>query len=574
MSAAAVPPAPPSRLDALARRLRLDALARRLGLDRFELGALAVLAGTSLAVLVPLLLKGRPLSGADGVLASDQLQYFTWIREASEHVLIGNRYDLVPGDRAFLHPGFLASGLLHRVTGISIPLSYLLWKPVAVGLTFAGALLYVRRLLPAGGRRRVALVLALFAVMPASAIVAWTGWGGNPRQYAFDFISGEMWSGQYLWGYLMTAIAVFLMPLVLLGVESWRERGRPGTAPDTGAAPPAARRRARTLWLAALGALAVCWLQPWQGATLALVVVAVEGLRWARTRERPPAALALVPIAAALPAAYYLVLSLADPAWELAAESNAAGAQPTWTWPWWAVALTVLPLALPAALAYRLPAPSWQEQAVRIWPLAALLVYLQPAGTFPYHSFQGLALPLGVLAVQGVASVWPRPRLALVAGALALMTVPGLAHKLEVAASSVRAAGDPYFIFPDERRALDALERDPRPGGVLAPVYAGHMLPYTTGREVYAGALSWTPDWERRERETKSLFEGSLSGEAARSFVVSTRARFVFVDCRPGLRDLAAELRPLLEAVGRHGCATVYVLRERPGMAAPGPPDA
>jgi hypothetical protein len=25
-----------------------------------------------------------------------------------------------------------------------------------------------------------------------------------------------MWSGQYLWGYLMTAIAVFLMPLVLL----------------------------------------------------------------------------------------------------------------------------------------------------------------------------------------------------------------------------------------------------------------------------------------------------------------------------------------------------------------------
>ena len=28
-----------------------------------------------------------------------------------------------------------------------------------------------------------------------------------------------MWSGQYLWGYLMTAIAVALMPLVLLAHE-------------------------------------------------------------------------------------------------------------------------------------------------------------------------------------------------------------------------------------------------------------------------------------------------------------------------------------------------------------------
>ena len=70
-----------------------------------------------------------------------------------------------------------------------------------------------------------------------------------------------MWSGQYLWGYLMTAIAVFLMPLVLLGVERWRRERRP-----------------RTLGLSALGALLVCWLQPWQGATLALIVVGVEAL--------------------------------------------------------------------------------------------------------------------------------------------------------------------------------------------------------------------------------------------------------------------------------------------------------
>ena len=31
---------------------------------------------------------------------------------------------------------------------------------------------------------------------------------------------------------------------------------------------------------------------------------------------------------------------------------------------------------------------------MRVWPFAALAVYLAPVGTFPYHAFQGLAIPL------------------------------------------------------------------------------------------------------------------------------------------------------------------------------------
>jgi len=534
----------------------VDSVARRLGLDRFELGCLIVLAGTSLAVLLPLLTRGRPLSGSDGLFPADQLQYMAWIREASEHWLIGNRFDLARGDRPFLHPGFLLTGLAHKVLGISIPLALLLWKPLAIGVTFAGTLAYVRRLVPAGALRRVALVLALFAVMPASALVAWAGWGGRPRQYTFDFISGEMWTGQYLWGYLFTAIAVFTVPLVLLAVERWREKG--GT---------------RLLVLAALGALLVMWLQPWQGATLALIVVAVEGILWLRDRERPRSRLAVVLVAAALPAIYYLALGIFDSSWELAGESNAAGAQPEWSWPWWAIVLTLLPLAAPALLAYRLPAPSWQDVAVRVWPFAAAVVYLQPGGTFPYHSLQGLALPLSILAVVGVASLRWRPSPALVVAAIALMTLPGFAHKVEVAADNVHVGADPYFIFPGEHRALDALESDPRPGGVLAPLYSGFYIPYTTGREVYVGALSWSPDFQERRKNADALFEGRLRGEPAREFVRATRARFLFADCRK-LRDLSGELRGMLEEVRRFGCATVYVLRERPGMtAAAGRPD-
>ena len=526
--------------DAVAKPAAEPAPARGHRLDRFELAALAALAGLSLLVLAALLTKGRALTGADGLLASDQLQYFTWIRQASEHWLVGNEYDLAPDDRVFLHPGFLLSGLVHAVSGMSVPLSYLLWKPVAVALLFWGVLRYVRRLLPAGGPRYAALVLGLFAVMPASALVAWTGLGGRPRQYTFDFVAGELSSAQYLWGYLMTAIAVALMPLVLLAVENWRTTRRP-----------------HTLVLASLGALLVTWLQPWQGGTLVLVVLGAEAL----SRRRSSPWILAVPAAACVPAAYYAALERTDAAWELAGKVNAAGTQITWSWPWWTVALTLAPLALPAALAYRRPPRSWQELALRAWPLAALVVYLAPVGTFPYHAFQGMTIPLAVLAVQGVLSVWPRPRTAIVVACLALMVVPGTAHRFEVAVNSIRAAGDPYFVFDGEQQALDALESHPRQGGVLAPAYAGHMIPYRTGREVYVGALSWTPGWERRVIETRALFEGSMGPEEAQALARRSGARFAFVDCRPGQRDLRPLLAPLIKRARPFGCATLYELR-------------
>ena len=116
-----------------------------------------------------------------------------------------------------------------------------------------------------------------------------------------------------------------------------------------------------------------------------------------------------------------------------------------------------------------------------------------------------------------------------------------------------------------ERQQLVTLVADPRPGGVLAPAYDGHMLPYKTGREVYVGALSWTPDWDLRVRLTQRLFEEGMSASQARRFVRATGARFMFTDCRPGLLDLEAELRPLIEEVRRFDCATLYVLRRHPG---------
>ena len=119
--------------------------------------------------------KGGVVTGADGYLVVDPLQYLNWPRQAGEHGLVRNLYDIAPSPRAFLHPGVLLAGLAHRA-GVGLVASYMLFKPVAIAALFAGALLYTRRFFSRRDDRRLALVLALFACSPIAALVGWGTW--------------------------------------------------------------------------------------------------------------------------------------------------------------------------------------------------------------------------------------------------------------------------------------------------------------------------------------------------------------------------------------------------------------
>ena len=516
------------------------------------------LAVSSMAVLGPLLFKGRQLTGADGLFPPDQLQYLTWIRQASLHWLIGNEFDFRTDNRVFLHPGFLLSGLVHRWTGASLQVSYLaVWKPIAVLIAFFGCRQYIRRLVPGVWAARAALFSALFVVMPWSALFKQLG-SAPQRMYTFDFISGEIWTGQMLLGYMMTAVAVYTMPFVLLGVERFRDTA-------TGS------RGYLLLVGSAIGALFVMWLQPWQGAELLLIIAGVEVWRAYRHKVAIDYRLLLVLVAGALPAIYYAWLGATDPSWKLASVANQGGAQPLWSWPISAVALTFAPLAIPAAFALRGPVVGWQSTAVRIWPAAVLVVYLQPFGTFPYHSVQGLMLPLSVLAAQGLTTRWPAslPKLRwwAVVPILVVLTVPGTIHKLNLVRNNIHGVAYPYYVFGGEDEALKFLERSATPGGVLTDTYGGLMVPALAGRESYIGPFSWTPSWDVRANITGTFFAGKLSPRAAQRFVLGTGARFVFQECKGRVQaplSLKADLGRLVESTHNFGCARVYVLKPYP----------
>jgi len=499
---------------------------------RWPLVALALLAGLALAPLAGLLLRvwtqGGRISGGDGLLVLDQMQYLNWLRQAGEHGLIVNLYDLAPGPRTFLHPGLLVSGALHEL-GLGAIAAYLVWKPVAVLALWWGALAWARRFLPGERSRAATVLLATLFASPLAALVGWSGLGGQTLKFQFDFLSGELSAGNYLWGYLFTALAVGLMPLALLAYE----RGRLPLAASTG--------------------LLVAWLQPWQGATLLLVVGGAEAVRWAATRGRPALGRPVVlGIATAAPLVYYLVLSRTDPAWTLAGEANDFG-----TWPLWVSAVGLGLFALPALTA---PCPrldDFGEVALRLWPLAALAVYVLPFGTFPAHALQGIALPLVTLAFLGIGRRLPAASLAAV---LVLLIVPGTLYRADQLRGAVQAGRQPFFLRDSESAALAFLERAPGGGGVLAPIYSGLLIPAYTERETWVGAGSWTPDFDARTQAAEALFAGRLGRAAAEKVVRGSGARFVYADCQ-GRADLSQALAGVLGPPRRFGCATVWEVR-------------
>jgi hypothetical protein len=548
---------------ARARPGRFGRLTRGLALDRFDVAVLALFAFLGCWFWILLLARGGDVVGAEGFVISDQMQYFSWVREASEHVLIANGFDMRPDAHAFLHPGVLLSGGLAAL-GVSVPLAYLVWKPIGLVVFFWGARRYVHRLVAGTWERRAALVLAIFFIPPAVGIWAlienagpaqglYDAFGGGETSGTLDFIAQQLWPPGQLWGYLLNAVALGTMPLAFLWAEQAIAEVQGGGE----------RWRARAL--TAAGVLVVAWFHPWQGATT-IGILGLAALWHVRAREATllDVVRALwAPVAvAALLLLYFSILTHVDSAWQIYEEGN----DDLPRWPAWTIAVSLGPIVLPGLLAYRGPVEGFQERVVRLWPIVALLVYLSPLGFFPFHAFTGLAIPLAVLAVRGAAPYVRRirePRLAALTAlaAIALLTLPGTVDRMRKARTAV-LTNSAYRLDPGERDAMKALERDPRPGGVLAAVDLGQLVPFMTGRETWLGTMSWTPNFDARRHRVDDFFASRSTPAQMRLLLGESGARFLLAGCSES-RDFERSVRGLLGPPRRYGCARLYPIVRR-----------
>ena len=538
--------------------------------DRLELGLLATFAVVSVWVLgldlVQVLVHGRVWTGTDGIYITDQMQYLGWIESASHHVLVSNMFVLRHTPADYFQPAIAISGQLVAI-GVPSSIALLVWKPIGVLWLFGAVRLFARRALPDAGRAAWLVVIALTLF-----------YGSFSDVYGQLGVVGDLFPGFLSWGYPFALLGIAAAVSALLRYDRARRQGRLAWTPGL------------------LGAFAGL-IHPWQGEVLVLTIILGElvfgglwGRRpaaarpwWRTAAASPTLRLAVVTVAlSAAPLLYYGALDRFDLSWELGRQASKHA------FPAVAIGLALAPLAFVALLGYRGATRGALHAAVRAWPLAVLVVYVQSgsaAGATPLHAFDGITLPLSVLAVDGVRRL-RRPALPAlrlpsalqagagrwaIAGVVLAVTVPTTVYEMDNARASVRpSAGNPNFITADERAALQFLRDDPTPGGVLTRFYLGATVPGRTGRHTYTGDCIWSePDCKGRSDNSRALLLGELTPAQAAALVGGSGARFVLSDCQDD-SDLTQDLLPILIGVHRFGCATVYEVDGAAGAGAGG----
>ena len=209
-------------------------------------------------------------------------------------------------------------------------------------------------------------------------------------------------------------------------------------------------------------------------------------------REHVRLTLATV-VATGVPLLYFAVLDKADLNWNLAQAASKHAS------PYWSILIAILPLLLPALVAYRTRPATFLAAATRSWPVAAFGIYLLSGtslGGAPLHAFQGITIPLAVLAVEGLQLLgWRRLRHPMLIGAVAvgLFTIPATVEELNIAHElAAPTPENANFIRPDESAALNYLASAKDPGGVLTRSYLGSVVPGRTGRHTYIGDCEWS----------------------------------------------------------------------------------
>ncbi len=471
---------------------------------------------------------GGVWTGTDGVYIVDQMQYLAWIKDASKHLLASNLYVLRSTPADYFQPAVVISGGLTAL-GMAPWLALLLWKPVAVVAFFFAVRAFIARSLTGVWPRRAALVLALF-------------FGSYTLVYGDVSVLGDLFPGFLTWGYVFGVLALAAMVLALVVYSD-------------------ARSTNRRPWLPGLfGGLATL-LHPWNGELLIALVLGSEavllaGRRYGRGQVKPTV---WTMVGTGGPLLYYAILGKTDISWKLAQVASKHA------FSFWAITIAIAPLLLPALIAYRRRPETFLDAATRTWPVAAFAIFVLSGtslGATPLHAFQGITIPLSVLAVEGLQAVgWQRLRRPVVIGALAigLFTIPTTIDELLIARALAAPTQDnANFITKDERSALNYLDKDKEPGSVMTRSYLGAMVPGKTGRRTYIGDCLWSePQCFNRTFNAQWLFDGMATPADAQSFVLSSGVRFVLADCQT-TADMRKLLGPIIRSAHGFGCAAVY----------------
>ena len=264
----------------------------------------------------------------------------------------------------------------------------------------------------------------------------------------------------------------------------------------------------------------------------------------------------------AVPLIYYAILGKTDLSWKLAQVASKHA------FSFWSITIAIVPLLVPAAVAYSRRPTTFLAAATRTWPLAAFAIFVLSGTSLG-------ATPLALLPGDHDPAVGARRR-GLPDHRLEPDPAPGARRRGPRRAvhdpDHVRGAEDPHalaapttnnanFIKGDERDALNYLENLKEPGSVMTRSYLGAYVPGKTGRRTYVGDCLWSEPGclnltYQREHAVPDKGRADPGGRL-RASSSSSGARFVLADCQTTV-DLRTLLGPIIRSAHGFGCAAVY----------------
>lgn len=455
----------------------------------------------------------------------DMAQYLGFARVAGDTGALGlpNPFLTGPQEGRFVLPYLWLVGQISRPFGGSLVFA---WHLLGFVTIFAyGALVWfaIRRVLPDAPRvQRDALLLVLFA-------------GG--LDWAWRLVTGvevRELIVQPGWGALLPVhdppwLAAYGLVLLSLGL-----------AFPLGAVPPRARA-VRAAVAAGMGLLAYT-VHPYTGAAglaalgVGAVVVLVTGSGPHRVRA------VAAPVAAALAAGLGVVAltlwGLGDPAYEATFRAVAAWrSQEGWGHQFglqWFPLMYGVPLLLAPFGIRRLwvKAGGLPTGAVPLWTVLLLVLCVAPG--LPGRKFQFmLHLPLGILGAAGLAALRDRLPAAgtvrgrLVAGVWALALAGAIIHPVRWVTGI--ADTTKLYVAGSHLDLLAAVDSRPE-GAVLTSLSGGNLVPWKTGKRVYAGHWLISPDPEARQARIARFFDAANPLDQKQAFLREQGIRYVIED--------------------------------------------
>jgi hypothetical protein len=477
--------------------------------------------------------------GVSGVFPFDQDQYLAYAASAPAGV-IRNLYGSI-GARVFVDPVWSISGIVEGLTRISPAFVMAFWNLIGALTLFAGARHLTNRYISAADpwRRTVAMLLSLFGGMTIAVSVG----SASPAQ-AYAASGVDLMPVQSVWGYAPIAIAIGLMPFALTGMERLAEGDR----------------SSRTAGLTFALCLLVGWLHPWQGATLMLIGLGLMTWRWAERRSICCPGWQILLIASGLLAgpAYFKLLPMINASWGRFDRADQTGFTLSSRY---ILEALVPSLAFAGMGAWRVWGRARELRVLLIWPVAVLaLVAMRPPEVF--HSFDGLALPLGVLCAFALPRYATTRRGAAWRGICLLALAVQLISIALVTSTLINFTQGPWRAPLQEVRsgdvaAIRVAHAHARGRPILTTQELGVVLPLISGDATWVGDEFWTPDVQRRVFEADRFFLGHERVAQARRFVDATGARTVVEPCG-WTHNLTPTLRPLGFRRVTVGCSTVY----------------